>query len=69
MEFDAVLLAPRRAPMIERKLWHDRTINDYLNECLARCPDKPALAAFRADGNEPRRFTYREMATMADRIA
>ena len=28
MEFDAVLLAPRRARMIEQGFWHDRTVND-----------------------------------------
>jgi hypothetical protein len=28
MEFDAVLLAPRRAASIAAGHWHDRTIND-----------------------------------------
>ena len=28
MEFDAVLIAPRRARMVAAGLWHDRTINE-----------------------------------------
>ena len=69
MEFDAVLLAPRRARMIEQGFWHDRTINDELDACVAACPDKRALTAYRSDSDEVRRFSYRELAQMADRIA
>jgi len=69
MQFDAVLLPPRRARMIAQGLWHDRTINDDLDACLAACPDKPALTALRVETGELHRFTYRELARMADRIA
>ena len=69
MEFDAVLLAPRRARMIEQKLWHDRTINQDLDACVLACPDKLALTAVEVESGKTTRFTYREMATMADRIA
>jgi cyclohexanecarboxylate-CoA ligase len=69
MEFDAVLLPPRRAESLARGFWRDRTINDDLDACLASCPDKLALTAVRASGGEPRRFTYREMGTLVDRIA
>lgn len=69
MEFDAVLLAPRRANAIAQGLWFDRTINDDLDACLAQCPDKRALTAVRVESGEVRRFSYREMAGMADRIA
>jgi len=69
MEFDAVLLAPRRAQAIAQGLWLDRTLNDDLDACLAQCPDKLALTAVRVETGEVRRFTYREMAAMADRIA
>ncbi|MBP8307629.1 MAG: cyclohexanecarboxylate-CoA ligase [Burkholderiaceae bacterium] len=69
MEFDAVLLAPRRAAMNQKGLWHNRTINQDLDDCLTQCPDKLALSAVRVDSGEQRRFSYREMATMADRIA
>lgn len=69
MEFDAVLLAPRRAGSIARGHWHDRTINGDLDACIAACPDKLALTAVRVETGETRRFTYRELGAMADRIA
>ncbi len=69
MQFDAVLLAPRRAESVARGLWLDRTINDELDACVAQCPDREALVAVRVEAGDTRRFTYRELATMADRIA
>ena len=69
MQYDAVLLAPRRAESIARGYWKDRTINQDLDACLAECPDKLALTAVRLDAADVRRFTYREMAKLADRIA
>jgi cyclohexanecarboxylate-CoA ligase len=69
MDFDPVLIAGRRAEMVERGLWHDRTINDYLDACIDAHPDKPALVTLRVEDGETRRFTYRELAAMADRIA
>jgi len=69
MEFDAVLIPGRRGDMVERGLWHDRTINDYLDGCLAAHPDKLALTALRVEDRRTRRFTYRELAAMADRVA
>lgn len=69
MEFDAVLIAPRRAESIARGYWHDRTINDDLDACVARRPDKIALTALQVESGAVTRFTYREMASMADRIA
>ncbi|MBN9597842.1 MAG: cyclohexanecarboxylate-CoA ligase [Afipia sp.] len=69
MEFDAVLIPPRRAAMLEQGFWHDRTINDDLDACVASCPDKLALTAVSLESGAVTRFTYREMALMADRIA
>ena len=69
MEFDAILIPGRREEMVERGLWHDRTINDYLDGCAAAHPEKPALAALRVEDGSLRRFTYAELAQMADRIA
>src|SRR5215831_17223458 len=69
MQFDAVLLPQRRAESIARGYWPDRTINEYLDACLTECPDKLALTAIRVEPGEERSFTYREMATLADRIA
>ncbi len=69
MEFDAVLIPPRRAEMVAQGHWRDRTINDDLQACLAACPDKTAVTAYRVETGEVTRMTYREMARMADRIA
>ncbi|SPB12762.1 AMP-dependent ligase [Caballeronia novacaledonica] len=69
MEFDAVLIAPRRAESIARGYWQDRTINDDLDACVRRSPDKIALTALQVESGTTTRFTYREMASMADRIA
>ena len=69
MEFDPVLLAPRRADCIARGYWPDRTINDALDACIAAVPDKLALTAIRVETGEVRRFTYRELGVLADRVA
>ncbi|HWS74100.1 MAG TPA: cyclohexanecarboxylate-CoA ligase [Quisquiliibacterium sp.] len=69
MEFDAVLLPARRAESIAKGHWHDRTIGQELDACLASCPDKLALTAVRIEPAKVRSFTYRELGTLADRIA
>ena len=69
MDFDAILIPPRRAAMVAQGFWHDRTINDDLDACVASCPDKLALSALSVESATVTRFTYREMAAMADRIA
>ena len=69
MEFDAILLAPRRAESISKGWWFDRTINHELDACMAAYPDTIALTAVRSEAGEVRRFTYRELGTLADRIA
>lgn len=69
MEFDAVLIAPRRAQSVAQGFWPDRTINHELDACVAACPDKLALTAVMAESGATTRFSYRELATMADRVA
>ncbi|WP_188590304.1 cyclohexanecarboxylate-CoA ligase, partial [Achromobacter denitrificans] len=69
MEFDAVLIAPRRRESVARGWWPDLTINDFLDRGAAARPDKPALTAVHSDSGETRRFTYRQLAAMADRVA
>ncbi|QCP50400.1 cyclohexanecarboxylate-CoA ligase [Trinickia violacea] len=69
MEFDAVLIEPRRAASVANGWWPGRTINDELDACVAECPDKTALTSIQVEDGTTTRFTYREMARMADRIA
>ena len=69
MEFDAILIPPRRAQSVAQGFWPDRTINDDLDACVASCPDKLALTAVQAESGATTRFTYRELAAIADRVA
>ena len=69
MQFDAVLIPPRRAAMVAQGHWRERTINDALDAAVAAVPDKTALTAVQVEGGAVTRFSYRELATMADRIA
>lgn len=69
MEFDAVLIPPRRAAMQAQGHWRDRTINDALDAAVEAWPDKTALTAVQIESGAVTRFSYRELARMADRIA
>lgn len=69
MEFDAILIPPRREEMVRQGHWRNCTINDALDACIQRFPDKRALTALSLDRATTRHFTYREMGAMADRIA
>ena len=74
MEFDAVLLPPRRDTDAGcRGFWHERTINDALDACLARCPDKLALIRGQRYGERVRGAALTSATAswhaMADRIA
>ena len=69
MQFDAVLLPRRRAAAVANGFWKDRTINDALDEALRVCPDKTALTAYGDEAGTVRRYTYRQLAALADRIA
>ncbi|MCL6445565.1 MAG: AMP-binding protein, partial [Alicyclobacillus sp.] len=46
-----------------RDLWPNKTIIDYLRECVARWPDKVAIRDRRS------RYTFRQLADMVDRVA
>lgn len=44
-------------------------LDDDLDACVAAYPDKLALTAVRVESGEVRRFNYRELAALADRVA
>ena len=69
MEFDAVLIPRRRARNIQAGHWRDQTINDALDAAVRDHPQQLALTAWRTENSEPRRFTYAELARMANRMA
>ncbi|CAG2135553.1 Medium-chain fatty-acid--CoA ligase [Cupriavidus yeoncheonensis] len=69
MDFDAVLIAPRRAASVAAGLWHDRTINDYLDASVARSPDGAAVTSLQVESGAVRRFTWRQLDAVVARIA
>jgi cyclohexanecarboxylate-CoA ligase len=69
MQFDAILFPPRRAAMIEKGHWRDRTINDDLDDCLRDRPDKEAITAISLETGKTRRLAYRDLARLTDRLA
>ncbi len=69
MQFDAILFPPRRAAMIEKGFWQDRTINDDLDACVRDRPDQEALTAISLERGEVKRLTYRELGELTDRLA
>lgn len=69
MQFDAVLLAPRRAQMRSQGWWRDTTINDALDQAEQRWPDRLALVGQRTGEGAAQSFNYAQLARMADRVA
>ncbi len=69
MEFDAVLLPPRREHSVARGWWPERTINDALDAALAASPDKIALTAVSTATGDTTQLTYAALADAAERLA
>lgn len=69
MQFDAVLLAPRRAQMRSQGWWRDTTINDALDQATQRWPDQLALVGQRRGEGAAQSFNYAQLGRMADRVA
>lgn len=69
MQFDPVLIPPRKAAMTAAGFWRDQTINHFMDQALQNCPDHEAVVAYRSDAAEPVRLTYRALDKQVDRIA
>lgn len=69
MDFDAILIAPRRAAMISAGHWRDKTVNDYFDAVLAARPDALAVSSISVAQDERRDFTWAELDRMANRAA
>ncbi|NLN58240.1 MAG: AMP-binding protein, partial [Gammaproteobacteria bacterium] len=69
MDFDAVLLPPRREKMIQEGYWLNKTILQSLNEAVHQHPDKIGLVSYKTENQSETSFTYREMLHTANRIA
>src|SRR6202045_938434 len=53
----------------EAGYWLDKTVDQLLNEAIARTPDKIAIIADRADREQALRLTYRELGNLVERAA
>lgn len=69
MEFDAVLIEPRRADMEAQGFWHGMTADDYFDICLETKPDARALTSFSVAAGTREDMTWAELDRMADRAA
>ena len=69
MNFDAVLLPPRKEKMVLAGHWTSKTITDYLYDCTAKYPDKIALTSINSEIETEEEFTYQMLDEMTDRIA
>ena len=69
MQFDPVLIAPRRTAMTAQGFWRNQTINTFMDQALQQWPDHTAVVAYRSDVPEPVRLSYRTLSQQIDRIA
>ena len=53
----------------EAGYWLDKTVDQLLDEAIARTPDKVSIIADRADREQALRLTYRELGNLVDRAA
>ena len=69
MEFDAVLLAPRKERMLQQGLWYNKTILQSLDEAVAHVPNQEALVSFRTETKRQIRFNYQDLFNTSNKIA
>ncbi len=65
MQFDAVLIEPRRLAMEAQGLWPGKTLLDYFEHCLAHKPDSRALTSISAVHGTRSDHTYAELDHLA----
>jgi len=49
--------------------WIDKNYDEFIQQWIAKSPDKPALLAYRSDRSEGRRFSYAELGDAVSRAA
>ena len=69
MDFDAVLIAPRKEKMLKEGYWLNKTIIASLQTALQQNPDKTALVSFKTDKKTERAFSYQQLWEMTNKIA
>lgn len=69
MDFDAVLIAPRKEKMLKEGYWLNKTIIGSLQTALQQNPDKTAMVSFKTDKKTERAFSYQQLWEMTNKIA
>lgn len=69
MSIDSAVLAQRGPDMRAAGLWTDQTMDVFLQRALDAHPHKTALVAYRAEHEQPVRWTYAELADRVNRAA
>ncbi len=69
MQFDAVLIEPRRKAMEEAGYWPGKTLLDYFEECLAGQPEARALTSITVTEGGRHDFTWGELDALSWRAA
>lgn len=69
MDFDAVLLSPRREKMLQQGYWLNKTIFQSLNEAVYQYPDKVALVSYKTEDKSEKSFTYQEILNTVNKIS
>lgn len=69
MDFDAVLLSPRREKMLQQGYWLNKTILHSLNEAVYQYPDQVALVSYKTEDKTEKSFTYQEMLHTVNKIS
>lgn len=69
MIFDPILSEERIDAMTKASMWDERTINDYMDDAVARNPDGVAIIDHNTMTGRSTTFSYRQLRRMADRMA
>ena len=69
MDFDAILIEPRREAMTRAGFWPDKTVNDYFAAALAAGPDRLAVSSITGAEGLRHDLTWAELDRAANRAA
>lgn len=69
MEFDAVLISPRKEKMLSQGFWFNKTIIQALKEAVAQYPEKTALVSFKVESQQKTSFSYQQIWETTNKIA
>ncbi|RMJ04417.1 Short-chain-fatty-acid--CoA ligase [Marinobacter litoralis] len=69
METGISLNPERRAAMLESGAWNDKIITDYLDEAVARTPDRSAIVGYQVTEDSRTTLTYRQLNDTVTRMA